>query len=201
VTVDTHSIADLAMRMHRAGCRRFLCAIDDEGGRVRQIRWEAYRRAVELLDDVPPAELVVIPQRDLRAQRLPPPVRERLACADFVFVPSDPVAIQLTQALIDNGFSVPRDIGVCGYDNTFAGRHMQIPLTSIAYDIMDACAVLVDTLLRILYREAHESIRLVDSWVVLRESTRPVAVDETTAGDKNERPTQRRARKEVSETR
>lgn len=104
-----------------------------------------------------------------------------------IFCTADRIAAQLMQLLSAEGFRVPEDVSVLGFDNLPMAQITHPPLTTLAQDIDQKAHLVVDMLLRHIRQETLAPERtLLGVWLVERQSVRrvgpPVAFDpETTA--------------------
>ena len=104
-----------------------------------------------------------------------------------IFCTADRIAAQLMQLLSAEGFRVPEDVSVLGFDNLPMAQITHPPLTTLAQDIDQKAHLVVDMLLRHIRQETLAPERtLLGGWLVDRQSVRrvgpPVAFDpETTA--------------------
>ena len=104
-----------------------------------------------------------------------------------IFCTADRIAAQLMQLLSAEGFRVPEDVSVLGFDNLPMAEITHPPLTTLAQDIDQKAHLVVDMLLRHIRQETLAPERtLLGVWLVERQSVRrvgpPVAFDpETTA--------------------
>lgn len=169
VLIDPQAIHLLVDQMAAAGHRRFLYVTNESAKQVYELRFGEYRAALDRHGLG--CRRLVICADDLASGRLSPEHLRVLEDADFAFLPNDSLAISFLRFLEANGLAVPGRIGLCGYDNSIAGRQCSVPLTTIAYDILEACAALVRSLKEMLFRQSGGKIVLVDSWLILREST------------------------------
>ena len=104
-----------------------------------------------------------------------------------IFCTADRIAAQLMQLLSAEGFRMPEDVSVLGFDNLPMAQITHPPLTTLAQDIDQKAHLVVDMLLRHIRQETLAPERtLLGVWLVERQSVRrvgpPVAFDpETTA--------------------
>lgn len=104
-----------------------------------------------------------------------------------IFCTADRIAAQLMQLLSAEGFRVPEDVSVLGFDNLPMAQITHPPLTTLAQDIDQKAHLVVDMLLRHIRQETLAPERtLLGVWLVERQSVRrvgpPVALSpETTA--------------------
>ncbi len=95
------------------------------------------------------------------------------------FCTSDRLAAQLTNILNSNGFSVPRDVSVLGFDNLPVAELTNPPLTTLAQDIDQKAHLVVDVLMRHIRQEQLPPERIsLGVWLVERQSVRNLKVSE-----------------------
>lgn len=88
---------------------------------------------------------------------------------DAIFCASDLIAIGAMQAYQDNGFDVPKDIAVAGYDNIPVARFTNPALTTVAQNTGLAGQLLVNSLLKLINgEEVAPQLMAVD--VIVRKS-------------------------------
>ena len=90
---------------------------------------------------------------------------------DAVFGVSDEIALGALKELVANGYRVPDDIGVTGFDGVRAGAWSSPPLTTVESDFEVAGSLLVDRLIATIGGEAP-SPRRVPVRLIVRGSTR-----------------------------
>lgn len=119
----------------RAGRRKILClALNREEVQFRE-RLEGYRIALEEFE-IPASDWIAY-IADYSFQVGYEFVAENmdtLKQVDAVFAQADLLAIGMIQALKDNGFRVPDDIAVVGYDDIEIGDYFQPRLTTVHQD-------------------------------------------------------------------
>lgn len=91
---------------------------------------------------------------------------------DGVFAASDLIAMGAMQALEEHGMQVPGDIAVAGFDDVPSATFAHPPLTTVRQDTIEAGAILVDNLLRLINGEAVEAAILPARLVIRRSSLR-----------------------------
>lgn len=100
---------------------------------------------------------------------------------------NDQVAIEVIRALNEEGLSVPQDVSVTGYDNSYLAQTCRVPLTTISHPQEELGAAAAELLLRII-REGNSNIEgkcvLMEPELVIRESCRREDTD-MTQDDKN----------------
>ena len=171
VYVSPDAIRDLVRTMHAQGHRRFVYVTDEAPKQIYAIRHRFYNEALEELGIPVENNHLVILRNNMENLVLVEKERRFLERADFAFLPSDSLAIPFIRLITHNGFSVPQDLSVCGYDNTIVGRHFSVPVTSIAYNISEACTLTIQTIHEMFLRNKPELKRAVDSWIIFRDST------------------------------
>lgn len=171
VYVSPDAIQDVVRTMHAQGHRRFVYVTDEVPKQIYDVRHQFYNEALDELGISAKNNHLVISRKDMESCVLNEREQRFLEQADFAFLPSDSLAISFIRLITQNGFSVPQDLSVCGYDNTIAGRHFHIPVTSIAYNILEACTLTVQTIHEMLLRNNVDLKKTVDSWIIFRGST------------------------------
>jgi DNA-binding LacI/PurR family transcriptional regulator len=88
---------------------------------------------------------------------------------DAVFAASDLIAIGIIGALRDRGISVPGDVAVVGFDDIAMAAYFNPPLTTVHQDTLQAGAMLVDNVIRLIEGESVES-KLIAPRLIVRAS-------------------------------
>lgn len=98
-----------------------------------------------------------------------------------IFTVNDLLAVGVLQACRKNGKSVPKDVSLIGFDNTFLSDIVYPPLTTIAQPIYDMGRKTVSLLIQAVESgtQPTETI-LIEPELVIRESTRPPKTDRVT---------------------
>lgn len=92
-----------------------------------------------------------------------------------IFCTADRIAAQLMQLLSAQGFRVPEDISVLGFDNLPLAEITQPPLTTLAQDIDQKARLVVDMLLRHIRQDSLAPERtLLGVWLAERQSVRRI---------------------------
>ncbi|GAK50268.1 periplasmic binding protein/LacI transcriptional regulator [Candidatus Moduliflexus flocculans] len=102
--------------------------------------------------------------------------RERLDTTAF-FISTDLGAIIVSHILIEQGYRIPEDVAIVGFDNTFLAVEMRPTLTSVAQPIAEIGRLAVETLLeRITSQDIRENkIKIIlEPYLMVRESTRKI---------------------------
>ena len=86
---------------------------------------------------------------------------------------SDAMAWGVIRALEESGLSVPGDISVIGYDDIYAGRHMQPALSTIKQQVSEAVTAAIDFIFECRDNKEidREYVRRIDTELIIRESS------------------------------
>jgi DNA-binding LacI/PurR family transcriptional regulator len=169
VMVNPDVMGELAGRMADVGHRRLLYVTDDQKKQIYDLRWREYEEAARSRGLA--CERLVLPASRLAAGTVTPEDVAALRRSDFTFLPNDSLAIAFMRLLERQGIRVPEDHAVCGFDNSIAGRHAAVPLTTIAYDILEASNVVAETVRAALQHGNPPPLATVDAWIIWRAST------------------------------
>lgn len=169
VVISDEAVGEIVSHMAGMGFDRFLYVVNDSHKEVYDIREDQYRSAVE--DAHGSVSVLIVPQEDLKARKLPAEAVEAARSADVAFSPNDSLALSLVQSLEAAGLVVPDDLAVFGFDNSMAGRHNAVPLSTVAYDVNEACQMMVELIEGILFRGETPRVASVGAWLILRESS------------------------------
>ena len=90
---------------------------------------------------------------------------------DAIFVASDLMASGVLLALAERGLRVPEDVAVVGFDNSPYATRGRIGLTTVAQPSLEMGVVMADTLLRLLAGEQVEHVTMMETSLVVRDST------------------------------
>jgi len=94
---------------------------------------------------------------------------------DAVVAYNDQVAIEVIRALNDMGLSVPEDVSVTGYDDSYLAATCKVPLTTVSHPQERLGEMAAELLLKII-REGSlkegESHVLIEPELIVRESSR-----------------------------
>ncbi len=100
-------------------------------------------------------------------------VRKFKSLPEGVFCYNDSVAIGLIRALYENGFSVPRDVGVVGFDDIFVSAYLKPGLSTVAQparDIGRVAALRLVQRIRSHDKEWQPQKQYLKTRLVIRES-------------------------------
>ena len=100
---------------------------------------------------------------------------------DFICIPgssSDAAGYECMERLIAkgkmaHGFSVPEDVSIISFDDTFISRMLGRGLTTVSYDYELVCSALIAMAVSEIEKRTQESFRLVEPFLICRNSTRP----------------------------
>ena len=173
---DVAAARDATRHLLEGGHRRIAAITGDIQSTSSRDRLRGYRAALEEAGLAPEERLVVHGAYSLKAgehaagQLL---LQKRRPTAVFCF--SDDIALGCMYALRQNGFDVPGDISVIGFDDIPFARYCAPPLTTVAQpteEIGKTCATL---LLDLIEGAAPPRARhILPHRLVVRESTRPL---------------------------
>ncbi len=90
---------------------------------------------------------------------------------DAIFVASDLMASGVLLALAERGLRVPDDVAIVGFDNSPYATRGRIGLTTVAQPSLEMGVVMADTLLRLLAGEHVEHVTMMETSLVVRDST------------------------------
>jgi LacI family transcriptional regulator len=91
-----------------------------------------------------------------------------------VFAASDPIGLGVLEAARERGLSVPRDLSVVGFDDTYLAEHATPPLTTVRQPLQDMGRVALRTLLRLGAGDPPDSHHVeLATELVVRQSTTP----------------------------
>ncbi len=169
VLIGTQAIGELVDHLVAGGNRRLLFVANDAPRQVYGIRKAAFLQAAASRG-VQAAELTLT-DTQMKGERLVDRPLQVVSESDAAFLPNDQMAILFLHLLERSGLRVPDDLALAGHDDTLAGQHCSVPLTTIAYDLAEAAAAIVRTLDDALYLRERPALAVVDSTLVVRAST------------------------------
>ncbi|MDH3622010.1 MAG: LacI family DNA-binding transcriptional regulator [Gammaproteobacteria bacterium] len=85
---------------------------------------------------------------------------------DAIFAVTDVIAIDAMRALEDNGFAIPKDIAVVGFDDISLAAHVTPALTTVRQDIRQASEGLVRGIVGLIEGKPVESAQMAPRLVV-----------------------------------
>jgi DNA-binding LacI/PurR family transcriptional regulator len=85
---------------------------------------------------------------------------------DAIFAASDLIAIGAIQALFDQGYTVPEQVSVAGFDDIPMARYCRPALTTLRQDTVQAGQVLVQSLLKLIAGQTLRSHTIPGSLIV-----------------------------------
>jgi DNA-binding LacI/PurR family transcriptional regulator len=89
---------------------------------------------------------------------------------DAVFAASDLIAIGAMRALLEKGFSIPRDVAVAGFDDIPLASFVNPPLTTVLQDTKRAGEMLVETLIKQIQHQPVESCKIPAKLIVRKSA-------------------------------
>jgi len=102
-------------------------------------------------------------------------IRKALTQSRFTAVVAiaDPPALGILRGLREAGLSIPRDVSVIGFDNTYLCEYLNPPLTSVNIPRALVGRLVVETLLRMIENNEPGRELRVETELIVRESTAP----------------------------
>ena len=92
-----------------------------------------------------------------------------------IFAFNDMLAIGAMQAARDRGLSIPNELSVVGFDDTFEASIVTPALTTVRQPLAEMGRMAVAQLLRVLHNQRIEALHVeLETKLVVRESTAPV---------------------------
>lgn len=91
---------------------------------------------------------------------------------DGVVCYNDQIAIEVIRALMEEGVSVPAEVSVTGFDNSYLAVNGRIPLTTVEHPKAELGAMAARLLLSLMEETSGETTITVPARLVVRESTR-----------------------------
>ena len=105
-------------------------------------------------------------------------VRQMAGCREQLFFDAvvsynDQIALEVMRALSDEGLSVPEDVSVTGYDDSYLAETCKVPLTTISHPQEKLGEMAAELLLQIIRegeKHGEENHILIEPKLVVRES-------------------------------
>ncbi len=93
---------------------------------------------------------------------------------DAVFATSDPKAIVVMKAIMDNGLKIPDDISVLGFDNIAVSTLLNPPLSTVSQPFYQMGSLAAKKLLNIIngHGPAEPVIDILDTEIIIRKTTK-----------------------------
>ena len=130
-------------------------------------RFEGYCRAYEEIGAMPDAALKVdCDNRDIHGYRAIESLLAEGREFDAVFAVTDAIAIGAMRALQENGFAVPDDIAVVGFDDMPLAAHVTPALTTVRQDIRLAAEGLVTSIVGLIEGKPVQSTLMAPRLIV-----------------------------------
>lgn len=99
-------------------------------------------------------------------------MREGLPMPSAIIAINDFTAVGIMRYLKEQGFSVPKDVSVASFDNTYMAGGYEPSLTSVGYDYKAFGESLVKTAIAAIHKEEPPRTQLIKSKLFIRESCR-----------------------------
>jgi len=87
---------------------------------------------------------------------------------------NDFTAVGIMQAIKEHGMSIPEDISLASFDNTYIAESSLPRLTSVGYDYQQFGKSLVNTAISMIQKQEVAKIQLIKSELVIRESCKKI---------------------------
>lgn len=85
---------------------------------------------------------------------------------------NDLMALGAKQAILEMGYSIPKDISIAGYDDVLYSYLSDIPLTTVRQNIQEICKTTMEILIsRIEKNSSFEFNKLIEPELIIRKST------------------------------
>ncbi|MDF2800424.1 MAG: transcriptional regulator, LacI family [Anaerocolumna sp.] len=91
---------------------------------------------------------------------------------EMVFCMNDHVAVGAVNEILDRGLSIPKDIGITGYDGVEASNLSRPPITTVSPDYLTFGKILFDGMKALLEGTQFPPIHLIEPEIIVRDSTR-----------------------------
>lgn len=89
---------------------------------------------------------------------------------DALFIHSDLMAVGFENAMLEEGFDIPDDIAIVGYDGIEAAALASVPLTTIVQPVEKIGTLAVDIILKRIERSDIGNRTILKPALVIRES-------------------------------
>lgn len=99
--------------------------------------------------------------------------RARDGRMDGIIAYNDLIAIRAMNVLIKNGFHIPAQVAVMGYDNSYNTEIALVPLTSVKFPKQKVARQAFDALMAQMERRGIEMKQVIATELIVRESTFP----------------------------
>lgn len=90
---------------------------------------------------------------------------------DAICCSNDDMAVACIETFERAGYSVPKDVSICGFDNLYYSSISKIPLTTVINPIRAISRKAVDEAIRLLEEGEHGKCELIPAEFVVRDST------------------------------
>ena len=130
-------------------------------------RFEGFCRAFEEIGAMPDAALKAdCENRDIHGYQAIESLLAEGREFDAVFAVTDVIAIGAMRALQENGFAVPNDVAVVGFDDVPLAAHVTPALTTVRQDIRQAAEGLVTSIVGLIEGKPVQSTLMAPRLIV-----------------------------------
>lgn len=150
----------------RTGCRRAICISDNTTG-IDQERMEGFQKAFGPRR----AKIMVIPMEKERRWEFYRQEIRQFQQVSAVFAVSDYYAIDLIHFLHENGFSIPRDLSVAGFDDIPMCQMVWPTLTTVRQDGALRAKIAIEKLHELKEHDVAETTVVLPATLIRRGST------------------------------
>lgn len=163
-------VEDALDHLLAGGRRRIVYVADDMRSRPDDLRYRTYVERVTAAGFAP--EFLDVQPTRRAARTAMREFIERQGVPDALFCHNDDLAIGAYRGLCDLGVRVPDDVAIVGCDGVENGEYLEVPITTVAQPVSEACELAC----RFLERRVEDpSLALqsavLEATLVVREST------------------------------
>ena len=101
-------------------------------------------------------------------------IREDHPMPSAIIAINDFTAVGIVRALREQGYSIPDDISVVSFDNTYIAETCMPRLTCVGYDYKLFGKTLIETAIQAIHNEEPPRVQMVKSRLVIRDSCKQV---------------------------
>lgn len=83
---------------------------------------------------------------------------------------NDFTAVGIMKSIIEHGLSIPEDISIASFDNTYVSEIIIPNLTTIGYNYKNFGETLIDVSIKAIEKRKLEKVKLIDSEILIRNS-------------------------------
>ena len=89
---------------------------------------------------------------------------------------NDFTAVGIMKSIIEHGLSIPEDISIASFDNTYVSEIIIPNLTTIGYDYKKFGETLIDVSIKAIEKRKVEKVKLIDSEILIRNSCKEYSI-------------------------